>query len=399
MGIMGIMGMVAWRGVSPAAIATAQTQGGLAELFAVAPALPESDRVCGRVGVGPTALQSPYPHFIPLSPFFRSASRLGGTLFGPVHYGIPRTEPKRPVQEAILKADVLIEAMGWIRQFRDSVTVIKLGGSLLEDEEALRHLLIDIVFMETVGMKPVVVHGGGKAISRAMDAAGLEPRFVQGRRYTDDATLEIAERVLGGEVNELLAQKIEDYGGRAMPLNTAGETNNNVLYGERIQLTGDDGDAIDLGHVGQVTRVDRDAIDNLCFAGQVPVIPCLCESDAEVDSKRQLLNVNADTAAMAVAEALGAEKLVFLSDVEGVLRDQDVAATRIPTLTPAMSRELIAEGVIAGGMIPKVEACLQTLDRGVGKVHIIDGRLRHSLLLEIYTNEGVGTQIIHEPAA
>ncbi|CAN0354908.1 unnamed protein product, partial [Ectocarpus sp. 4 AP-2014] len=239
------------------------------------------------------------------------------------------------VQEAILKADVLIEAMGWIRQFRDSVTVIKLGGSLLEDEEALRHLLIDIVFMETVGMKPVVVHGGGKAISRAMDAAGLEPRFVQGRRYTDDPTLEIAERVLGGEVNELLAQKIEDYGGRAMPLNTAGETNNNVLYGERIQLTADDGEAIDLGHVGQVTRVDRDAIDNLCFAGQVPVIPCLCESDEEVDGKRQLLNVNADTAAMAVAEALGAEKLVFLSDVEGVLRDQADAATRIPTLTPA----------------------------------------------------------------
>lgn len=325
--------------------------------------------------------------------------RLGGTLFPPVHCGIPHPEPKRPVQEAIEKAAVLIEAMGWIRQFRDSVTVIKLGGSLLEDEEALRHLLIDIVFMETVGMKPVVVHGGGKAISRAMDAAGLEPRFVQGRRYTDDATLKIAERVLGGEVNELLAQKIEDYGGRAMPLNTAGETNNNVLYGERITLTGEGGEAIDLGHVGQVTRVDHDAIDNLCFAGQVPVIPCLCESDEEVDGERQLLNVNADTAAMAVAEALGAEKLVFLSDVEGVLRDQDDAASRIPTLTPAMSRELIAEGVIAGGMIPKVEACLQTLDRGVGKVHIIDGRLRHSLLLEIYTNEGVGTQIIHEPAA
>lgn len=301
--------------------------------------------------------------------------------------------------EAIQKADVLIEAMGWIRRFRDSVTVIKLGGSLLEDEEALRHLLIDIVFMETVGMKPVVVHGGGKKISQAMAAAGLEPRFVQGRRYTDDATLRIAEQVLGGEVNELLALKIEDYGGRAMPLNTAGETNNNVLFGERISLESEDGEAIDLGHVGQVTRVDHDAIDNLCFAGQVPVIPCLCESEEEIDGKRQLLNVNADTAAMAVAEALGAEKLVFLSDVEGVLRDQDDADSRIDTLTPALSRELIGSGVIAGGMIPKVEACLQTLDRGVGKVHIIDGRLRHSLLLEIYTNEGVGTQIVHEPAA
>lgn len=301
--------------------------------------------------------------------------------------------------EAIQKADVLIEAMGWIRQFRDSVTVIKLGGSLLEDAEAMRHLLIDIVFMETVGMRPVVVHGGGKAISQAMEAAGLEARFVQGRRYTDDATLGIVEKVLGGEINEHLAQKIEDYGGRAMPLNTAGETNNNVLYGERITLDGEGGEPVDLGHVGRVTRVDADILDNLCFAGQVPVIPCLCESDEEVDGKRQLLNVNADTAAMAVAEALGAEKLIFLSDVAGVLRDKEDPDSLIDTLTPRLSDELIASGAIAAGMIPKVEACFETLNKGVGKVHIIDGRLRHSLLLEIYTNRGVGTQITHEPAA
>lgn len=299
--------------------------------------------------------------------------------------------------EAIQKADVLIEAMSWIRQFRDSVTVIKLGGSLLEDEEALRHLLIDIVFMETVGMRPVVVHGGGKAISQAMDAAGIEPRFVQGRRYTDDGTLGIVERVLGGEVNEMLAERIEHYGGRAMPLNTAGETNNNVLFGERMTLTGPDGEAIDLGHVGRVTRVDYDAIDNLCFAGQVPVIPCLCEADVEVDGKRELLNVNADTAAMAVAEALGADKLVFLSDVAGVLRDKEDPESLIGTLTPGLSRELVDSGAIAAGMIPKVEACFETLGKGVGKVHIIDGRLRHSLLLEIYTNKGVGTQIVNEP--
>lgn len=299
--------------------------------------------------------------------------------------------------EAIQKADVLIEAMSWIRQFRDSVTVIKLGGSLLEDEEALRHLLIDIVFMETVGMRPVVVHGGGKAISQAMDAAGIEPRFVQGRRYTDDATLEIVERVLGGEINEMLAERIEHYGGRAMPLNTAGETNNNVLFGERMTLTGPEGEAVDLGHVGRVTRVDYDAIDNLCFAGQVPVIPCLCEAEEEVDGKRELLNVNADTAAMAVAEALGADKLVFLSDVAGVLRDKDDPESLIGTLTPDLSQELVDSGAIAAGMIPKVEACFETLGKGVGKVHIIDGRLRHSLLLEIYTNKGVGTQIVNEP--
>ncbi|QDT67677.1 Acetylglutamate kinase [Planctomycetes bacterium MalM25] len=299
--------------------------------------------------------------------------------------------------EAIQKADVLIEAMSWIRQFRDSVTVIKLGGSLLEDEEALRHLLIDIVFMETVGMRPVVVHGGGKAISQAMDAAGIEPRFVQGRRYTDDATLGIVERVLGGEINEMLAERIEHYGGRAMPLNTAGETNNNVLFGERMTLTGPEGEAVDLGHVGRVTRVDYDAIDNLCFAGQVPVIPCLCEAEVEVDGKRELLNVNADTAAMAVAETLGADKLVFLSNVAGVLRDKEDPESLIGTLTPDLSQELIDSGAIAAGMIPKVEACFETLGKGVGKVHIIDGRLRHSLLLEIYTNKGVGTQIVNEP--
>jgi acetylglutamate kinase len=308
---------------------------------------------------------------------------------------VPDTIPKKAIQ----KADVLIEAMGWIRRFRDSVTVIKLGGSLLDDEEALRHLLIDIVFMETVGMRPIVVHGGGKAVNAAMASAGLEPRWVQGRRYTDDATLGIVERVLGGELNEYIANKIEEYGGRAMPLNTTGETNNNVLYGERITLDGDNGEQLDLGHVGHVTRVDRDAIENLCFAGQVPVIPCLCETDVVVNGKRQLLNVNADTAAMAVAEALGAEKLVFLSDVNGVLLDKDDPNSRIGTLTPSKSKELIASGVIAGGMIPKVEACLQTLQNGVGKVHIVDGKLRHSLLLEIYTNHGVGTQIVNEPAA
>ena len=296
--------------------------------------------------------------------------------------------------EAIQKADVLIEAMGWIRQFRDSVTVIKLGGSLLDDQEALRHLLIDVVFMETVGMRPVIVHGGGKAISRAMDTAGIEPRFVHGRRYTDDATLKIVEQVLAGEVNEAIAQKIEEYGGRAMPLNTVGDTNNNVLFGEHLQLPDRDGQPIDLGHVGQVTRVDRDTIDNLSFAGQVPVIPCLCETESG-----ELLNVNADTAAMAVAQTLGAEKLVFLSDVNGVLLDRNDPESLVHTLTRPESEKLIAEGVIDSGMIPKVEACFHTLDKGVRKVHIIDGRLRHSLLLEIFTNEGVGTEIVSEPRA
>jgi acetylglutamate kinase len=295
------------------------------------------------------------------------------------------------VQEAIEKADTLIEAMGWIRRFRDSITVIKLGGSVMEDPDALRHLLVDIVFMETVGMRPIVVHGGGAAISRAMAEANLEPRFIQGRRYTDEATLDIVRRILAGEVNEMIAQLIEDFGGRAMPLNPNGETDNNVLYGEKLTLPGENGEEIDLGLVGHVTRVDRDALDNLCYAGQVPVIPSVCKM-----ADGQLLNVNADTAAMAVAQAMGAEKLIFLSDVNGVRLNKDDPESLIHTLTAEAARELIRQGVIEAGMIPKVEACLDTLTKGVKKVHIIDGRVRHSLLLEIYTNSGIGTEIVNE---
>jgi len=294
------------------------------------------------------------------------------------------------LQEAIEKADTLIEAMGWIRRFRDKVTVIKLGGSVMEEPEALDHVLLDVVFMESVGMHPVVVHGGGAAISRAMAEAGVEPIFIQGRRYTDDKTLEIVEQVLAGEVNEKIAKRIEELGGRAMNLSFK---TTNVLFGERINLLGEDGETIDLGHVGQVNRVDRHVIENLCYTDQVPVIPSMC-MNAETGEK---LNVNADTAATAVAQALGAEKLVFLSDIDGVRRDKNDATTLIHSLSAKPARELIGGGQIETGMIPKVEACLETLQHGVGKVHIIDGRLRHSLLLEIYTNQGVGTEFFREP--
>ena len=297
--------------------------------------------------------------------------------------------PRVPIlQDAIEKADVLIEAMGWIRRFRDKITVIKLGGSVMEDEEALRHLLVDIVFMETVGMRPIVVHGGGAAISRAMEEANIAPKFIQGRRYTDEKTLTIVERVLAGEINESIAARIENYGGRAMPLNFHGN-NNNVLFGETLALLDDDGNSIDLGAVGQVTQVDRQAIDNLTYAGQVPVIPSMCET---ADGRH--LNVNADTAATAVAQAVGADKLVFLSDVNGVRREKDDPDSLIHSLSSVEARELIRDGNIESGMIPKVEACLETLSKGVSKIHIIDGRLRHSLLLEIYTNQGVGTEIL-----
>lgn len=295
------------------------------------------------------------------------------------------------MKDAIAKADVLIEALQWIRQFRGKITVIKLGGSVMEDPRAITHLLLDVVFMESVDMRPVIVHGGGAAISRGMAAAGLQPRFVQGRRYTDDGTLEIVEKVLAYETCESIASQIETLGGRAQALNFR---STNVLFGERLQLNNGNGEAIDLGHVGTVTRVDRDTILKLCTQGVVPVIPSMC-----LDASGQKLNVNADTAATAVAQALNAEKLVYLSDVNGVRRDKNDPESLIHSLTSEEARELIRIGAIDSGMIPKVEACLETLEKGVRKIHIIDGRVRHSLLLEVYTSKGVGTEIVKERKA
>ena len=295
------------------------------------------------------------------------------------------------MQEAIEKANTLIEAMGWIRRFRDKITVIKIGGSVLDDEDALRHLLLDIIFMESVGMRPVVVHGGGKRITKAMEAAGIEPRFVQGRRYTDEKTLETVEQELATATCNYLADKLESLGGRAMTLNFESTP---VLTGEVLKLQDESGGEIDLGYVGRVTSVDRQVIDNLCYAGQVPFIPSMATT-----TDGQKLNVNADSAATAVAQALGAEKLVFLSDVPGVLRDKDDPESLIHALTESKAKSLIDDGTIAEGMIPKVEACLETLDRGVRKIHIIDGRLRHSLLLEVYTTSGVGTQLTRDEAS
>ena len=290
--------------------------------------------------------------------------------------------------QAVQKADVLIEAMGWIRRFRGKTTVIKLGGSLMANPDAMRHTLLDIIFMETVGMRPVVVHGGGPSINKAMEAAAIEPVWVKGRRVTDAKTLDIVEQTLGYELNTFLTEEVERLGGRAMNLNFR---TTNVLFGEKLLLEEPGNAPIDLGYVGQVTRVDRQTIESLTYTGQIPFIPSMC-----IDPHGQKYNVNADTAAMAVAESLGAEKLIFISDVNGVRRDKDDPKSVIHSMTAAEAKALIEQGVISGGMIPKVEACLSTLNRGVGKVHIIDGQLRHSLLLEIYTTAGVGTEILQQ---
>ena len=289
------------------------------------------------------------------------------------------------MEQAIQKANTLIEALGWIRMFRDKTTVIKLGGSMLDDIDALHHILLDIHFMETVGMRPVVVHGAGSRITAAMKNAGIEPRFVEGRRYTDAPTLEIVERVLARETNQFLADEFEKIGGRAMTLNFESTP---VLTGKKLELKGSDGQPVDLGFVGEITKIDRLVIDNLCYAGQTPFIPSMC-----VDTEGQKLNVNADTVATKLAQELNADKLVILSDVPGVLRDPADPDSIISSLTKSEALELIADGTISEGMIPKVEACLETIDRGVRKVHIVNGALRHGLLLEVYTSNGIGTVI------
>jgi acetylglutamate kinase len=295
------------------------------------------------------------------------------------------------MNNAMQKADVLIEAMKWIREHRHTITVVKMGGSLMEDEIAMTHLLLDTVFMESVGMKPVIVHGGGAAISQAMTDAGLEPKFVQGRRYTDQASLEIVKRVLGKEINGRLVRQIRELGGIAEPLSVCFDSN--VLYGEKLLLEDETKTQIDMGFVGTVTRIDTDEIMKRCDRGIIPVIPSIALMD---DDSGQALNVNADTAATAVAKELEAEKLVYVSEVNGLRTDPNDPNSMIDSITAEKAREMLASGRIVGGMIPKIQACLETLERGVEKIHIINGRLRHALLLEIFTSMGVGTEITSE---
>lgn len=290
------------------------------------------------------------------------------------------------MESAIRKAGVLIEALSYIRSFRDKLTVIKLGGSAMEQPEALRATLQDVVFMETVGMRPVLVHGGGKAIDRAMQQSGLTPRKVAGRRYTDDETLKIVVDTLLHQVNADLVRQIRELGGQGVPLHTGGLQ---ALQGRKLALADGDGNPVDLGRVGAVTWVNRDLITNVCKAERIPVIPSLAYDDAG-----HWLNINADTAASAVAVHLQAEKFVLMTDTPGILRDRKDAASLITHLDRAGIEDLVNQKVIDAGMLPKVEACLDALRAGVKKTHIIDGRLQHSLLLEIYTDVGVGTEIV-----
>ena len=295
-------------------------------------------------------------------------------------------ESRMSVDEAITKVKVLVEALEWIRKFRDRYVIVKLGGSALDEPEAVRRCLADVVFMEAVGMRPIVIHGGGKSISKAMANAGIEPHFVQGRRYTDDATLSIATKVLTEDICTSLVDQIKTLGGRAVGLHVNSEP---VLEGEKLSLTDENGSRVDLGRVGYVTGIQKTILQATCRGGVIPVLPSIA-----LDAEGKSLNVNADTAAAAVARLINAEKLVFLSDVPGIFLDKDDPETLAPHLTVRRCRELIANGTIATGMVPKVEAALEALETGVGKIHIIDATVPHSLLLEIYSNKGVGTEIV-----
>lgn len=294
---------------------------------------------------------------------------------------------------AIDKAAALIEAHQYIRRFRDKVVVVKLGGSVQEDQDKLQAMLRDVSFMAAVGMRPVIVHGGGKAITAAMERAGLKATFVQGRRYTDRATLEIAERVLCEEINRELVDCLRAEGSQAIGLHAMGSC---VLFGERTLLadpaTGER--TVDIGYVGEVTEVNTVLLQALCEDGFVPVLAPIAICRAATPEGVWKLNVNADTAAGKVAAALKAEKLVMISDTHGIRTDPKNPESYASTLTRAEISKLVETGVIGEGMLPKVEACLTALRAGVPKAHIIDGRVPHSVLLEIYTDAGIGTQIV-----
>ncbi len=290
------------------------------------------------------------------------------------------------MEAAIAKAAALIEAMAYIRGFARKIVVVKLGGSVLDDAGLQKKMLADVAFMATVGMRPIIVHGGGKAITRAMEKAGLEPVWVQGRRYTDERTLTIAEHTLINEVNKPICETLGGLGCEAMGMHSLSSC---VLFAEPLRLEGEEGRKIDVGLVGQMSDVNGELLKSVCEKGTIPVIAPIA-----MDKGGGKLNVNADSAAGQVAAAVGAEKLVVVSDTHGIRADIDDPESWISSLDEEKIKEMIEAEIIGQAMYPKVEACIKALDGGVKKSHIIDGRIEHSLLLEIYTDKGIGTEIV-----
>ncbi len=289
------------------------------------------------------------------------------------------------MNDLIAKASILVEALPFIQKFRKSLVVIKCGGSIMEDPELVKSAMCDVVLLEAIGIRPIVVHGGGKAISAELKRQEIPVKFVNGLRYTDDRTIGIVDDVLHNNVNANLVKLGENAGGKMR-----GISGKSVLRAERTYSTDPvTGKSEDIGFVGKVSGVDISPILEALEANTIPVVTPL-----GTGADGQIYNINADTAASEIAKALRARKLVFVSDVPGVLRDREDESSVIPTIRTDEIAKLSADGILSGGMLPKVQSCAEALNAGINKVHLIDGRLHHSLLLEIFTEDGVGTQII-----
>ncbi len=291
------------------------------------------------------------------------------------------------MKQAIQKANVLIEALPHIQRFRGETIIVKFGGSSMDNPDIVRDILEDIAFMSCVGMRPVIVHGGGKAINARMKQLGLPATFVKGLRVTDPSTMEIVEQVLNREVNPELVATLNDLGCKARGIH--GE--DIIAVHKHTAEDPDTGDVLDWGLVGAITGADVLPVKAYLEADITPVITPL-----GADAQRQIYNINADAAAAALAEKLTARKLVFLSDVPGLLSDPNDRQSLMSTLRLSEVENLIERGIIGGGMLPKISGALKALKAGVRKVHIIDASLPHSLLLELFTDQGVGTEIVND---
>lgn len=289
------------------------------------------------------------------------------------------------MREYIKKAEVLVEALPYIQKFRNALIVVKFGGSSMEDPELVRKTMQDVVLMECIGFRPILVHGGGKAISAELTRNNIPVKFVHGLRYTCDRTIRIVDEVLHDKINRELVELGRAAGGALTAV--SGKT---VLRAERTASVDPvTGEKEDIGFVGEIVGVDTTEIFRALDAGTVPVVTPL-----GLGADGQVYNINADVAACRIAEALKARKLVFLSDVPGVMRDPADETTVIPSICTTEIDGLIREKVLSGGMLPKIASCVRALNAGINKVHLIDGRLKHSLLLEIFTDQGIGTQIV-----
>ena len=286
------------------------------------------------------------------------------------------------MEKYLSKAEVLIEALPYIQRFNRKIIVVKYGGSAMVDETLKRRVIEDVTLLKLVGFKPIIVHGGGKEISSMVTRLGMEPRFVNGLRVTDEETMEVAEMVLG-KVNKSLVQLVESLGVRAIGISGK---DGGLLTVEKKYANGED-----VGFVGEITEVNGDILYDLLEKDFLPIV-----CPIGMDKDFQTYNINADDAACAIARAMKAEKLAFLTDIEGVYKDPKDPDTLISELTVSEAKNLMKEGYIGGGMLPKLQNCMDAIENGVSRVHILDGRISHCLLLEIFTNKGIGTAILKD---